>query len=57
MASIKKSSSGSGFTKSRTMKELPCKLCGTKVQNVDINSTAVTCSQCVSRMCSKSPLK
>ena len=57
MASIKKPSTGSGFARTRSSKDLPCKLCGTKVTNVDINATAVTCWRCVNNMCSKITIK
>lgn len=54
---IIKNSGGSGYSKSRTSKNMACKLCGEKVENVDANATAVTCSKCVTKMCNKPNLK
>lgn len=38
----------------RTTQTLDCSHCGLPVHKVDINSIAVVCSSCVSKMCSGS---
>lgn len=35
--------------KSKTFKQLACKVCGSIVEKVDINADKVTCSRCVSK--------
>ena len=48
--SVNKSKGGSKETK--VTKHLNCKLCGTRVDNVDANADKVTCWKCVSGLCS-----
>ncbi len=48
--SVNKSKGGSKRPKG--MKHLNCKLCGTRVDNVDANADKVTCWKCVSGLCS-----
>jgi hypothetical protein len=36
----------------KSTKHLNCKLCGTRVDNVDANADKVTCWKCVSGLCS-----
>jgi formylmethanofuran dehydrogenase subunit E len=50
--------------KSKTFKQLACKICGEIVEKVDINADKVTCSRCVSKSlqgiinkCDEEPLK
>lgn len=38
--------------KTKTFKQLACKLCGDIVPKVDADATAITCWQCVSKMLS-----
>ena len=48
--SVNKSKGGSKEPKGT--KHLNCKLCGTRVDNVDVNADKVTCWKCVSGLCS-----
>ena len=52
-----KNSGGSSYSKARTAKSMPCKLCGEKVTNVDDKATSVTCYKCVMRNCAKPNIK
>jgi hypothetical protein len=54
MAKIKTSSRSSAPMGNRTTQTLDCSECGLPVDKVDINSIAVVCSSCVSKMCSGS---
>ena len=48
--SVNKSKGGTKEPKGT--KHLNCKLCGTRVDNVDVNADKVTCWKCVSALCS-----
>ena len=48
--SVNKSKGGSKEAKGT--KHLNCKLCGTRVDNVDVNADKGTCWKCVSGLCS-----
>jgi hypothetical protein len=52
-----KNSGGSSYSKARTAKSMPCKLCGEKVTNVDDKATAVTCHLCVMKICKNPNIK
>lgn len=52
-----KNTGNSSYSKARTPKSMPCKLCGEKVKNVDDRATAVTCHLCVMKMCRNPNIK